>query len=474
MAIKRDVDFTMLSKSKIDKIHDKTMYILENIGMKIHGERALKLLKDAGVRFKDGNIAMITEKHVKRALKTAPKELKLYNRDGVELMKINSENQCYFGTHADQLEYLDPETNLARPFLRADVKTMCKVASALKNIYFVLSVGMTADVAPKVQTQSTFIETLRNFDKVVHFSSNDIQSLQDCVAIAKDFAGGAEKLREKPFLFFLCDPIPPLTHPVESTEKLLICSENGIPVVYMPYCMMGGTSPMTAAGTLAQCNAEALGGLVLSQLCAEGAPFIYGAMPSIFDMRTTIGSYAAPEFHRNIAAMADIAQHYQLPFYGTAGCSDAKTLDLQTASEISCQVLSSMLSKANIIHDVGILDHCINVSPAAVIFTDEVIEAYKTYSAGIDVSDEEFALDVIRDVGHGGHYMETEHTLENFGSIWYPNVFSRKMINPEQSEVMPNIVKRFKEIVQNHEVPECSKERLAILDSWEKKLGIVT
>ena len=470
--IKRNVGFSMLDAEKLEKLHEKTLYILEHIGMKFDGERALQILKNAGIQIEEGNIVKISPAYVERALKSVPKTLKLYNRDGVEMMTVDSSNQFYFGTHADQLEFVDPFGGV-RPFLKSDVKTMCKVASALGNISFVLSVGMAVDSDPSVQTQTTFIETLRQFDKTINFSSNEVSSLSDCINIAAEFVGGLKNLQEKPYIFYLCDPIPPLTHPIESTEKIIICAENRIPFIYMPYCMMGGTSPMSAASTLAQCNAEILGGLVLSQLVAEGAPFIYGAMPSIIDMRSTIGSYAAPEFHRNIAAMADLAAHYGLPFYGTAGCTDAKTLDQQGAAEISAQILSSMLSKANIIHDVGIMDHCNNVSPEAVVFADELIEAYKHYSSGINMDDEDFVLDVIKEVGHGGHYLETDHTLDNFHSIWYPNLFSRKMQNPDESEVMPLIKRRIRDILENYEVSQCSKERLDILEKWEKKLGII-
>lgn len=470
--IERNVGFDMLDQKKIDKIHEKSMYIMENIGMKFYGDRALKLLKDAGCKIEDGNLVKFTANHVDKALKHVPKKLDLYNRDGVKTMTIDQENQCFFGTHSDQLELVDPISGKVRPFLKSDIKTMCKVASALKNIYFVLSVGMTADVDAKVQTQSTFIETIRNFDKTINFSSNDIESLSDCINIAAEYVGGLKNLQDKPFIFNYCEPIPPLMHPIESTEKIIISAENRIPFVYLPYCMMGGTAPITPAATLAQCNAEILGGLVLAQLAAEGSPFIYSAMPSIIDMGTTIGSYGSPDFHRNIAAMADMASSYGLPFFGTAGCSDAKTFDHQAASEVSYEVLSTMLSKANLIHDVGVMDHCNSVSPEAVVFVDEIIEGYKNYTRGISVNEEDFALDVIKEVGHGGHYLEVDHTLDNFRSVWYPDIFSRKMQNPEESEIIPIIKKRINDILEGHNVPTPSKDQLDILANWDKKLGI--
>lgn len=470
--IKRNIEFAVLNEAKIQKIHEKSLYIMEKIGMKVSGEHAVKLLLDNGAARGEDGLIRIPRKLVEQALKSAPKEITLYTRDGQPAMVINSENQVYFGTHSDQLEIVDPVSNTVRQFLKKDIKTMCKVADYLPNIYFVLSVGMTVDVDPKVQTQSTFIETVKNFSKTINFSSNDIESLQDVIDIAADIAGGLEKLQEKPFIFNYCEPIPPLTHPLESTEKIYISAKNRIPFVYMPYCMMGGTSPMSKAATLAQCNAEALAGLVITQLVSEGAPFIYGAMPSVFDMRTTIGSYAAPEFHLNIAAMADLVAYYGLPFYGTAGCSDAKVIDEQAVAEATMQVFSTMLSKANIIHDVGVMDHCKSVSPELVVLANEIIEELKYYTAGIDTAEEDFALDVIEKVGPGGHYLTETHTNKNFRKVWYPALFSRKMNNEDFSEVSGKVKAKITDILENYEVAKLDDTVLKKLEKWERKFGL--
>lgn len=467
MDIQRNISFSVLNQEKINRIHDASLTLMQKVGMKITGERALKLFKENGAEVDGDGLVKIPERMVVQALQSAPKELVLYTRDGEPCMTINRENQVYFGTHADQLEFLDPVSGEVRKFYHKDIKTMCKIADYLPNIYFVLSVGMTADVDPRVQTQSTFLETVKNFRKPINFSSNDIESLQEIIDIAAVVAGGLEKLQEKPFIFNYCEPIPPLTHPLESTEKLFISAQNRIPVVYMPYCMMGGTSPMSAAATLAQCNAEALTGLVLTQLVSEGTPFIYGAMPSVFDMRTTIGSYAAPEFHLNVAAMADLVNFYGLPFYGTAGCSDAKIIDEQSVAEATIEIFSSILSKANIVHDVGVMDHCNSVAPEMVVLADEIIEGLKHYSRGIEVNDEELALEVIEKVGHGGHYLNESHTAENFRKVWYPQLFSRKMQNSDFSEVKDKIRNKIKDILENHEVPQLDDVVLKELEKWE-------
>jgi trimethylamine--corrinoid protein Co-methyltransferase len=470
-SIKRNINFSVLNEDKINSIHEASLNLIEKTGMQVDGERTLQLLKKNGAKILDNNIVKIPREVVEWALKKAPKEMVLYTRDGEPYLEINSQNQVYFGTHADMLDFVDPFSGEVRKFMKKDTEVMCKIADYLKNISFVLSVGMSNDVSPKIQSQVTFMETAKNFRKPINFSTNDVDSLHDIIEIASNVTGGLKNLQEKPFIFNYCEPIPPLNHPVESTEKLYICAENKIPTVYMPYCMMGGTSPMSFAATLAQCNAEALTGLVITQLVNEGTPFIYGAMPSIFDMRTTIGSYGAPEFHLLIAAASEIVAHYGIPFFGTAGCTDAKVIDEQAVSETTMEIFSTLMSKANLIHDVGVMDHCNSVSPELVVLADEIIEGLGHYAGGIEVNEEELALDVINKVGHAGHYLNEAHTIQNFKKIWYPNFFSREMENKDESQVRIKIKEKINDIICNHQVPALDNKITAELEKWDNKLN---
>ncbi|MGL4606589.1 MAG: trimethylamine methyltransferase family protein [Eubacteriaceae bacterium] len=464
----RNIEFNVLNQTKIDKIHEKSMDLLANFGMKVTGDRTIELLKKYGCVI-DGDLVKFPKEVVEKALNTIPKELTLYTRDGKPNMVINSKNNVYFGTHSDQLEILDYKTNVARPYLKSDIKDMCKLGSYLSNISFILSVGMCADVDPKVQSQITFIETLKNFDKTINFSTNDIESLQEIIDIAAIVAGGHKELAEKPFIFNYCEPIPPMTHPIESTEKLFISATNKIPVVYMPYSMMGGTSPITIAGALTQNNAEILAGVVITQAVNEGAPLIYGSMPTVFDMQTTIGSYGAPEFHKSVAAASELANFYQLPFYGTAGCSDAKTVDPQSVAEVQMELFSTIMSKANIVHDIGVLDHCNSVAPAMVVLANEMIDQLSAYSSGVEVTDETLAMDVIKGVGHGGHYLNDMHTLMNFRSVWYPEFFKRRMVNPDNSDILEMVNEKIETILNTHDVPKLDPAILAEIEKVEKR-----
>lgn len=470
VSTQRNIHFSILSQEKIEQIHEASLYLMEKVGMKVGGERGLKYLKDAGCMISNEELVKIPRALVEKALEKVPKELILYNRAGEPVMTINGENQVYFGSHADMVEFVDPGSGQVRDFLKKDTETMCRIADALPNIHFLLSVGLSKDVRPKIQSQISFIETIKHFSKTINFSTNDTGSLQDVIDIAAIVAGGYGRLQEKPFIFNYCEPISPLTHPEESTEKLYISAKNRIPVVYMPYCMMGGTSPMSRAATLAQCNAEVVTGLVLTQLVSEGTPFIYGAMPSIMDMKSSIGSYGAVELHLLVAAASEISHYYGIPFYGTAGCTDAKTLDEQAISEATMEIFSTLLSKANLVHDIGVSDHCNSVNPELAVLSDEIIEMLKHYISGVNVNKEELALNLIEKIGPAGTFLNDEHTFENYPKVFYSGLFSRKMVNPDESDVRKKIQARIDDILKNHEVPQLDADTLKELDTWSTKL----
>ena len=468
--IRRNAALTVLTENGKELIHQAAIEILETIGMRISGNRILAKFAERGIKPDSEGIVFIPRSLVEWALSVAPHEITLYDIKGSERMRLDSSNRVYFGTHSDQLEILDYKTNRARRYNLSDVELMCKLASNLENIDFVLSVGMTDDVPSAVQSQVSFIETCKYMEKTINFSTNTVEAVQEIIDIAAVIAGGKDKLAAKPFIFNYCEPIPPLTHPVESTEKLFVSAENMIPCVYMPYCMMGGTSPLDRPATLAQCFAEILAGLVISQLAREGAPYIVGSMPSIMDMRTTIGSYAAPEFHVLVAASSEMSDYYNLPFYGTAACSDAKTIDEQSMSEISYQLMTTMLSKANLIHDVGVLDHCNSVSPAAVVLANEIINSYKGFCSGVEVKSRgDIDLDLIRDVGHGKHHMMEDNTLMRFREVWYPDIFSRAMTNKDESDISAQVTAIIDGIMAQNTGSSLPPETLEYLNATQKK-----
>ncbi|MFH1009407.1 MAG: trimethylamine methyltransferase family protein [Candidatus Latescibacterota bacterium] len=164
----------------------------------------------------------------------------------------------------------------------------------------------------------------------------------------------------------------------------------------------------------------------MHQLRAPGAPFIYGSCISPLDMRTTVFAYGSPEWRLADAVFSQLSLRYDLPIFGTAGATDAKQIDAQAGAEWGYSLLTSALAGTNLIHDVGYMESGMTGSLEALVVCNEIIGMVKRIMAGFQIDEEALALDLIHQVGPGGHFVEEAHTLKHFKSnVWYPSVFER-------------------------------------------------
>jgi trimethylamine--corrinoid protein Co-methyltransferase len=200
---------------------------------------------------------------------------------------------------------------------------------------------------------------------------------------------------------------------------------KGLPTVFTPGLLTGASGPVTIAGGLVQGNAEMLAGFVLAQLIREGTPLIYGGGVLPIDMRTTLMSYASPEFMMGACALKDMARHYRLPMFHFAGCSDAKTFDQQASLEGALWVMLAALNGGNLVHDMGYIDNGLTTSYQQLVVMDEVVGLVARFMEGIEVTEETMALEVIDQVGPGGQYLAEEHTLRHFRRNWFPTLLDR-------------------------------------------------
>jgi trimethylamine--corrinoid protein Co-methyltransferase len=255
--------------------------------------------------------------------------------------------------------------------------------------------------------------------------TGDFAGLKAVAEMAAVVAGGWEALARKPYYVHYAEPFSPLTHTGDGVAKLLYCVERGIPVIYTPMTLAGSTAPVTGAGNLVGCISESLSGLVMAQLKRPGAPFIFGGVPTIIDMSTTLVSYGAPEMSLWSAALTEMAHHLHLPVFSTAGCTDAVAFDQQAAAEAAMSCLMAALSGANLVHDVGFAEAANSASLELIAASDEFISMVRAIMRGVEVSDETLALDVIDGVGAGGSFLGETHTVRHFRQNWFPRLMSR-------------------------------------------------
>jgi trimethylamine--corrinoid protein Co-methyltransferase len=441
-------------------IHDKSLELLEGLGVKVLHEGMTKMLVGAGGIRGQNNTVKIPPELVERALETAPQTIRMYDRNGEPAMVLDG-TETHYGAASDTLYYRDHKTGLIRPTTVEDLRKAIMVTEAMSNMHHILAGGILKIKGqdPKKVIVFVFKKILRYTTKPVGFMSYDLETHQQILEIAFRVAGGKTAFQKKPFVFHYSEPIPPLTFPQDGVDKLIVCAQKRVPLIFMPYCMMGGTAPITSAGAILQCNTEVLASLVMQQIVHEGAPYIYGAMPTMMDMRTTVGSYGSPELHQNIAAMTEIARFYGLPFYGTAAVTDSKNLDAQAYSETMMSLLFTALSKPDMAHNIGLLYHSNVLCIELVVVANEIIDMLRSITSGIDVNEETLSVDVIKRVGPQGHYLMEDQTCGRFREKYYPDLFDRS-IEGDPPPAEEKVRQRIDAILEAYKAPPIDEKLL--------------
>jgi trimethylamine--corrinoid protein Co-methyltransferase len=405
--------FSPLSPEHVEKLHLATLDILERTGVAVQNPEGRALLLDNGARPGKGDVVYIPSWMVKRAIAAAPEKVVLHDRQGRRSVFLE-DGRVFFGTGSDTPNTIDPYTRKRRRTVKADTAKFALLCDALPNMNFIMSMAVAEDVPSADSFVHEFEAMVTSSSKPIVFTASDNRDMQAIYKMATVVAGDEESLRQRPFLLHYSEPITPLIHSQVGTEKLLFCAEKGIPVVYVSGCTSGGTMPVTLAGAITVANAECLSGLVMSQLKSPGAPFVYGANVGTIDMRTSQYAYASPEHSLTNSIFAAMAHYYKLPVWGLAGASDSKVLDGQAASEAMFSIFAALLSGANLVHDVGYIENGLTSSMEMVLFSDEAVAMCRRFLAGVTLDDNSLAADLIDSVGHGGQFLDSVHTAENF------------------------------------------------------------
>ena len=417
---------TMLNPEHCEIIHHASLEILRRTGVRVLHKEALDLLRGTDATISDGDLVRFPPGLVEWALAQAPSRVALCRRGSAEVVAALEGRRVHFGTGSDCPNYLDPRTGERRPFTVADVIDCVHVVDAIPELDFCMSMGIPSEAGAANAYRQQYALMVTHTTKPQVVVCNDLADITAIVAMASKVAGGIERLRLNPTFVVYSEPSTPLRHSETALAKLLYMAEQQLPVVHSPAPMMGGTAPTTLAGGLALGNAEVLSGLVIHQLRHRGAPFLYGSGLHHMDMRTMISVYGAPEFQLARVGVMEMGRHYGLPTWGYAGHSDSCTLDEQAATDATFSVLVAFLSGTNLAHDIGYLEAGMMSSPEMMLLCAENISMMRRFMGGISLDAESLALEAIQQVGPGGNFLTSDHSLSHYRELWQPEVFDRR------------------------------------------------
>lgn len=463
----------VINQEQIEQIHCATLDVLERTGVDIPHEEALEMLSGHGAKV-DGNRVRMPSWMVEDALNKAPHRIVLGTRTGKRTVTLERD-KTYFGPSLDCVDYMDPKTHIRSRFVSDNVKVTAALCDALPNLHWSMFIGMADDFPADIADRVIARNVMEYCEKPVAFCSKDTASSQDIFDMALLLCGGKDNFEKAPFLLHYSEPISPLAYYEPAVDKIIFCAKNNIPLINSPAPQTGGTAPITLAGAVVQGNAETLSGLVFHQLANPGAPFIAGAFTTVMDMKTTVFSYGACEMSLMTGALAQMSQYYKLPFFGTAGATDAKFVDAQAGAEATFQCLTAATVGSGLVHDCGSwMDHGSLACPEFMVLVNDIVDAVNHFMKGIPVDEENLALDLIHKVGPAGNYVQETHTMANFRNIRYSELFDRSIYDSWEKRGSKKFEQRLQELTlekMKHQPEPLPQEIIKELDrmqsSWQ-------
>jgi len=418
-----------LSGDDVRTITDAAFEVLAKSGLAVYSDSAFDAFRSAGAEVDaESRVVRVPRALVEDAIASNPSSITLCSRDGRCDVLLEG-NRVHFGTGGTAIYVLDPDTGERRPSTTEDVVLNARLVDVLENVHVFTINVFPNDVADRDEIDVTrFFHALDNTTKHVMGGLYSMAGCRRVVKMAEMIAGGAQALAAKPFVSFITLVISPFKIDKDYGEMACWLARRGLPVVMPAEPICGTTAPVTLAGNVLTNVAETLGGIALIQSVRKGAPGICGGVGSISDLRT-MGHLSGPIERAIInAAVAQMAQHFEVPFYSTAGTSDAKTVDVQAAYESAMSNLLVAMSGANYIHDsAGLMEFDLTVSYEKLVVDSEILGMCRRVLRSIEVNEETLATDLIIQKGPGKDFLTEEHTVRHMrGEFFAPLLANRE------------------------------------------------
>lgn len=432
--------FSVLSREECNLIHQASLRVLEEVGVWVENEEALKTLKEVGADVDWKNrVVRFPPSIVEELIRKPPSTLKIHGREKKYDLSLGGDTTTFNpGSTATQI--LDLTTGDVRKPTPRDLADFVRLADALTNIHC-QSTALTVDIPEQIADFYRLYVVLKISVKPVVTGAFTVEGLWRMKKLL-DTVTGNGKLTA---IFDVC-PSPPLKWSGLASKNLLDCAKLGLPVEIIPMPQSGATSPATLTGTLVQHNAEFLSGLAICQAAKPGTPIIYGGSPSIFDMKHCTTPLSCIEAVMLTCAHTQLGKMYNLPTQAYLGLSDTKTVDAQTGLEAGIGLCLGILAGINVITGLGMLNFENCQSFEKLIIDHEICGIALKLAGGMEVNDETLALDVIRRVKPGGHYLNQKHTVKWFRrEHFYPSpIIDRQNLRDWLKEGGKDILQRAK------------------------------
>ena len=417
--------YELLSEKAVEQIHEATLEIMAEVGLEFQHPDALAVLARGGARVNGRRVyfpsALVEAQRVK-----APQQFTLHARNPENNLTIGGQRSLYIPANCPA--FVTEMDGSRRYGTLADYENFVKLTHLSRNLDMCSNMPVEpTDIAPELRVAHTTYACLRYSDKCFMAScmgDEGARQTLDMLAIA--FGDTADTDPEPRVISIPCS-LTPLAYDQRMLGSMMVYARAGQPQIINSLASAGATAPVTLAGMLTVQNAEILAGIVLTQLVREGAPVVYGSGSSCADMRSGMLSVGAPEMAINNAMTAQMARYYRIPSRGAGTLTDAKVVDVQAGYESMMNLNAARNAGVHfILHAAGSLETINSMSYEKFLIDDELIGMVRQLHKPVAVDQEALALDVIREAGPLGQYLDKTHTFMHFRKELFQPRFSNR------------------------------------------------
>ncbi len=417
--------YELLNPDQMDRLHATSMRILSEAGIRVMGDNVMDLFEAAGaIVDRDTQTIRMDESIVAKAPETVPQTFTLRARNAAKRITLGG-NNITFGLVAGPPNVHDC-INGRRQGNLADYQNFIKLAHHFNAVNIIGNQVMAPMELPANNRHlDTYLSNITLSDLSFHCTAIGRGRAMDGINMMAISRGqSVEELRDDPGVITIISVNSPRLFDDAMGDGLIAMAEHGQPVSITPFTLMGAMTPVTLPAALAQQNAEALFGVVLTQLINPGTPVMYGSFTSNVDMRSGAPAFGTPENAKANIVGGQLARRYGIP-YRTSNANASNAVDLQAAYETMMSSWGAVLGGANMVyHAAGWLEGGLTASYEKFIMDVEIIQNMIEFLKPMKFDEDELGFDAIQSVPTGGHFFGADHTMARYETAFYRPMLS--------------------------------------------------
>ncbi len=391
--------------------------------MKVLEPEARAVFAAAGATV-DGEMVRFDPDMVEPICSSAPTRFTLHARNPAHDLVMGGDHMAFAAVNsAPNVADLDGGRRTGN---RHDFQNLLRLSQSLTSIHFANGYPVEpVDIHASVRHLDATDDLLTFTDKAIHVYSLGRQRNLDAIEMVRIARGITEvELEQQPSICTIINTNSPLTLDVPMSIGTMEMARRNQVVCVTPFTLAGAMAPITLAGALSQQHAEAMVGLMLTQLARPGSPFVYGSFTSNVDMQSGAPAFGTPEYWKATAIGGQLARRLDVPFRSSNACA-ANAVDAQAAYESMFSLWAAVDAGVNWLqHAAGWMEGGLHASFEKMVLDADLLHMVSASLDPVVIDDDSLAFDAIADVGPGGHFFGTDHTQSRFRTEFYRPLIS--------------------------------------------------